>query len=188
MDRVPSKDIERMMTFINHEADEKIREMKIKATQEYNAEKARIIKEETTRIENEFLLKQKEIEKKKVMAENSLINMYNQKYLEEKVKILDEIYGETLKICSSRPLNPSLIAECARKIDGEFIVYCNKKDRKVVEKECKNSEIREMVPEGVGGVLLCSKDYTTIVDNSFASRLQTIRDEFEAEVNKIIFR
>lgn len=57
MDRVPSKDIERMMAFINHEADEKIKEMKIKATQEYNTEKARIIKEETFRIENGFLMK-----------------------------------------------------------------------------------------------------------------------------------
>ncbi|AFM98256.1 ATP synthase subunit E [Encephalitozoon hellem] len=189
MDRVPSKDIERMMAFINHEADEKIKEMKIKATQEYNAEKARIIKEETSRIENGFVMKQKEIEKKRVMAENSLANTYKQKYLGERVKILNEIYKEVLEICSKEPLSPLLIAQCAEKIsEEEFIVYCNKKDKKVVEKECKNVEIREMVPEGVGGVLLCSKDYSTIVDNSFASRLETIKSTFEAEINKIIFR
>ncbi|KMV66094.1 vacuolar ATP synthase subunit E-like protein [Encephalitozoon cuniculi EcunIII-L] len=189
MDRVPSKDIERMIAFINHEADEKIKEMKIRATQEYNAEKARIIKEETSRIENGFLMKQKEIEKKRLMAESSLANTYKQKYLEEKVRILDEIYNEVLRVCSKKPLNLSLMAQCIEKMDGkEFIVYCNKKDKKVVEKEHKSAEVREMVPAGVGGVLLCSKDYSTIVDNSFASRLETIRGTFEAEINKAIFK
>lgn len=122
------------------------------------------------------------------MAENSLINTYKQRYLEEKVKILDEIYNETLSICSKEPLNPSLIAQCAEKINEEFVVYCNKKDKKVVLSEYKNAEVREMVPGGVGGVLLCSKDCSTIVDNSFASRLETVKSAFEAEINKIIFR
>ena len=57
MEKVPRKDIDRMMAFINHEADEKIKEMKIKAIQEYNAEKARIIKEETMKEENEFMIR-----------------------------------------------------------------------------------------------------------------------------------
>lgn len=187
MDKVPSKDIERMMTFINHEADEKIKEMRIKATQEYNTEKARIIKEETARIENKFVARQKEIEKRRVMSENSLINTYRQKYLEEKVRILEEIYEEVLNICSKKPLSSFLISQCVKKIDGEFIAYCNKKDRKVVEEECKDIDIREMVAAGVGGVILCSRDYSTVVDNSFASRLEAVKSTFETEINKVIF-
>lgn len=41
--------------------------------------------------------------KKRIMTENSLMNTYKQRYLEEKVKILGEIYEEALKICSKKP-------------------------------------------------------------------------------------
>ncbi|KAH9412318.1 putative ATP synthase [Ordospora pajunii] len=188
MEKVPSKDIERMMAFINHEADEKIKEMKIKAIQEYNAEKARIIKEETMKEENEFMMKQREIENKRVMTESSLENVYRQKYLQEKVRILDNIYKIVLKVCSAEPLNELLIDECMKKMEDDFIVYCSKKDVEVVKKHCRDAEIREMVSAGIGGIILCSKDYKSIVDNSFASRLETIKSMFEAEINKAIFR
>lgn len=187
MEKLPSKDIERMMTFINHEADEKIKEMHIKAIQEYNTEKARIIKEETVKAENSFVLKQKEIEKRRVMAENSLANVYKLKYLGEKVRILDSIYQEALDICAGQPLNPSLVAQCVSKVDGEFFVYCRQKDRSVVEGLYSDAEIRDLADEGIGGVVLCSKDCTTVVDNSFVSRMKTAKDSFEAEINKIIF-
>lgn len=176
-----------MITFINHEADEKIKEMRIKAIQEYNTEKARIVKEETIKAENSFILKQKDIENKRIMAENSLMNAYRQKYLQRKVEILDDIYQEALDMCSRKPLDSSLVSQCIEKIDGKFIIYCNEKDRKTVEGQCNDAEIRNMVDGGVGGVILCSKDYSTIVDNSFASRMEIVKETFEAEISKIIF-
>ncbi|KAM0672454.1 putative subunit E of vacuolar ATP synthase [Ordospora colligata] len=188
MEKVPSKDIDRMMAFINHEADEKIKEMKIKAIQEYNAEKARIIKEETMKEENEFMMKQREIESKRVMTESSLENLYRQKYLQEKVKILKNIYRDVLKECLAKPLNALLIDECMKKMEDDFIVYCNNKDVEIVKNHCKDAEIREMVSAGTGGIILCSKDYKSIVDNSFTSRLETIKNMFEADINKVIFR
>lgn len=187
MEKLPSKDIERMMTFINHEADEKIREMRIKAIQEYNTEKARIIKEETAKAENEFVLRQKEIEKKRVMAENSLINSYKQEYLKEKAGILNEIYREVLEQCSKKPLSPSLIAQCVEKIDGDFIVYCSERDMETVRRLYKDVEVRRMVDGGMGGVMLCSVDHDTIVDNSFASRVETVKETFEAGIGRVIF-
>lgn len=187
MEKLPSKDIERMMTFINHEAEEKIKEMRIKAIQEYNTEKARIVKEETMKAENSFVQRQKEIERRRIMVENSLMNAYKQKYLKEKVKILDEIYEESLSMCSRKPLNISLVEQCVNNVDGEFVIYCNKKDKKAVQKHYKDVEIRDMIKEGVGGAIVCLVDHNTVVDNSYMTRMKTIKDMFEARISKIIF-
>ncbi|EOB13776.1 vacuolar ATP synthase subunit E [Nosema bombycis CQ1] len=69
MDKLPNKDIERMITFINHEVEEKLKEMEIKGIQEYNSEKARLIKEHTDKIEDQFINRQKEIESRKFRTE-----------------------------------------------------------------------------------------------------------------------
>jgi V-type H+-transporting ATPase subunit E len=187
MSDLPSKDVERMVAFINHEADEKIKEMKIKSIQEYNTEKASIIRRETMREEEEFILGQKKAEMRRVMAENTLVNAYKLKYLEEKAAILDEICEEVSKRCRDASLKEALIKECTSKLDGEFIVYVSNRDREAVEKMLKNAELREMDAAGLGGIILCSKDRSTVVDNSYVSRIQAVRSTFVSEINKEVF-
>jgi V-type H+-transporting ATPase subunit E len=187
MSYLPSKDVERMIAFINHEADEKIKEMKIKSIQEYNTEKARVIRSETMKEEEEFVLRQKKIEMRRIMAENSLVNSYRLKYLEEKAAILDGICEEVSRRCGAVPLDASLVRECIDRLDGDYIVYTLGRDRGVVERELEGAELREMDGAGLGGIILCSKDHRTVVDNSYLSRIQAIRKSFASEISKGIF-
>jgi V-type H+-transporting ATPase subunit E len=61
-----SKEMKKMVTFIMQEATEKHKEIKIKADEEFNIEKAKLIRQETTAIESSFTkrLGQAEIKRK----------------------------------------------------------------------------------------------------------------------------
>lgn len=49
-----SKEMKKMVTFILQEASEKAKEIRIKADEEFNIEKAKLVRQETTAIENNF--------------------------------------------------------------------------------------------------------------------------------------
>ncbi|EEQ81985.1 hypothetical protein NCER_101379 [Vairimorpha ceranae BRL01] len=84
MEKLPNKDIERMITFIKHEAEEKVKEIEIKAIQEYNIEKARLVKQEVDTVEKDFKNKQKNLEIRKLCEESNIINKYKLQYTKPK--------------------------------------------------------------------------------------------------------
>lgn len=49
-----SKEMKKMVTFILQEASEKAKEIRIKADEEFNIEKAKLVRQETTSIETNF--------------------------------------------------------------------------------------------------------------------------------------
>lgn len=53
-DEEASKEMKKMLTFIMQEATEKAKEIKIKADEEFNIEKAKLVRQETTSIETNF--------------------------------------------------------------------------------------------------------------------------------------
>ena len=65
-DEEASKEMKKMVTFIMQEASEKAKEIKIKADEEFNIEKAKLVRQETTSIEMNFAkrLSQAEVKRK----------------------------------------------------------------------------------------------------------------------------
>lgn len=53
-DEEASKEMKKMVTFIMQEASEKSKEIRIKADEEFNIEKAKLVLQETTSIEANF--------------------------------------------------------------------------------------------------------------------------------------
>lgn len=53
-DEEASKEMKKMVAFIMQEATEKAKEIKIKADEEFNIEKAKLVRQETTSIETNF--------------------------------------------------------------------------------------------------------------------------------------
>lgn len=53
-DEEASKEMKKMVTFILQEASEKAKEIRIKADEEFNIEKAKLVRQETTAIETNF--------------------------------------------------------------------------------------------------------------------------------------
>lgn len=62
------KQIEQMVKFIRQEAVEKAREIHVKAEEEFNIEKLRMVEAEKARIRSEFERKEKEIDVQKRMC------------------------------------------------------------------------------------------------------------------------
>ncbi len=65
-DEEASKEMKKMVTFIMQEATEKSKEIRIKADEEFNIEKAKLVRQETTSIETNFSkrLGQSEVKRK----------------------------------------------------------------------------------------------------------------------------
>ena len=53
-DEEASKEMKKMVTFILQEASEKAKEIRIKADEEFNIEKAKLVRQETAAIETNF--------------------------------------------------------------------------------------------------------------------------------------
>ncbi len=62
-----SKEMKKMVTFILQEANEKAKEIRIKADEEFNIEKAKLVRQETTSIESNYIRKLNQVDVKKKM-------------------------------------------------------------------------------------------------------------------------
>lgn len=73
-DEEASKEMKKMVTFIMQEASEKAKEIRIKADEEFNIEKAKLVRQETTSIEANFekRLSQAEVKRKMYIKDKSI--------------------------------------------------------------------------------------------------------------------
>lgn len=62
-----SKEMKKMVTFILQEANEKAKEIRIKADEEFNIEKAKLVRQETTAIESNYTRRLNLVDVKKKM-------------------------------------------------------------------------------------------------------------------------
>jgi len=76
-DEEASKEMKKMVTFIMQEASEKAKEIRIKADEEFNIEKAKLVLQETTSIEANFAkrLGQAEVKRKMYNIINYFIHL-----------------------------------------------------------------------------------------------------------------
>lgn len=63
----PGKELKKMVAFIMQEATEKSREIHVKADEEFNIEKAKLVYQETAAIEQQFERKLKQAETRRKM-------------------------------------------------------------------------------------------------------------------------
>jgi len=72
-DEEASKEMKKMVTFILQEASEKAKEIRIKADEEFNIEKAKLVRQETTAIETNFSKRLGQAEVKRKMYKYEVI-------------------------------------------------------------------------------------------------------------------
>ncbi|CAG8438587.1 12821_t:CDS:2 [Dentiscutata heterogama] len=90
-----SNEMSKMVAFINQEALEKATEIKVKADEEFNIEKAKLVRQESINIEATYQRKIKQAEIQKKIAQSNLINKSRLKVLQERQQMLEELFGET---------------------------------------------------------------------------------------------
>ncbi|EQB60423.1 vacuolar atp synthase subunit e [Vairimorpha apis BRL 01] len=187
MEKLPNKDIERMISFIKHEAEEKVKEIEIKAIQDYNTEKAFHVKCEMDKIEKECSIKRKNMEINKLKCVSDIINKYNLEYTKHKNDIIDNFFEKCIEQLKNVPLSEQLINKTFKLANDEVIAMVLPRDKKIVRKLKQNVEIREMSEECIGGIILISKDKKTIIDNSYVSRIDSVKKHYLNEIVKFIF-
>lgn len=167
--------IEKMTAFIFHEAREKAEEIRIKAYEEYNLEKAKIVKIESEKVESIFQhkLKEADIDLKRSVglakAEGKMC------YMRKVSEIVSTIFLKVNEIIVNIKTDQELVDQALNNIyEDNIIVYCN--DNVNIPKTRKiKYEIRCLNKKLIGGIVVESIDGKTRVDNSYKARIESFK-------------
>ncbi|CAG8701960.1 4344_t:CDS:2, partial [Cetraspora pellucida] len=194
-------EMNKMVAFINQEALEKANEIKVKADEEFNIEKAKLVRQESINIEATFQRKIKQAEIQKKIAQSNYINKSRLKVLQARQQMLDELFTETrsqLKKISQdrdsyRDLLKDLILQGLYQLMDENVTITVKKSEldlaqnaiKIATKTYTDSTrlpvsivIDDSLPEeSAGGVILSSHFGRIRINNTLGERLSLAQEE-----------
>lgn len=150
-------EIKKMVAFIMQEANEKAREIQIKADEEFNIEKAKLVRQETATIESLFGKKLKQAEVKRKIAQSSQINKTRLQVLHSRQVVVDEIINLALeklgKLDSETytKLVEDLIVQCLCRLFSDLVKEEGKKDLEAGLR-CRKEDVeivRKVLPKSI---------------------------------------
>ncbi|KNE65647.1 hypothetical protein AMAG_09629 [Allomyces macrogynus ATCC 38327] len=195
-----SKEMEKMacVAFIKQEALEKAKEIKIKADEEFNIEKAKLVRQETATIDALFQKKMKQAEVQRKIAASNYSNKAKVRVLQLRHDLLGHVHTDTRAQLRSlverhdeyKPLVEDLLVQgLLDLLEPEAVVLCLARDVELVEsvldaaahrfQEMAQARVKVTVdksnplPESeIGGVIVTSANGRIKVLNSLEARLQ----------------
>lgn len=195
-------ELNKMQAFIKKEAEEKAKEIQLKADQEYEIEKTSIVRNEISSIDAAMEDKTKKATLKQQIVKSTIANKMRLKVLSTREQVLDDIFDsakEELKKISSKekeykPILHSLILEGLLKLlEPSVIIRCREKDTSVVKsladavaKEYKEKSGRDVTialsdkrlnKDIAGGVILSDSSDKIEIDNTLEERLKLLSEE-----------
>jgi V-type H+-transporting ATPase subunit E len=207
------KELNKMIQFIKQEANEKAREIQVKADEEHNIEKAKLLRQETLAIEELYQKKVKQSEVQKRIAQSNDINSSRLKVLKCKEELLtllfEEARGKLVEI-SSKSGYPQLLRNLILQglfqvFEKEVSVICRQKDVEIVksflkdvvrdyEDRSKESKTKvtidtvNFLPESCsGGVILTGLGGRIQCNNTLEARMELARDALLPTVRLMLF-
>jgi len=136
------KQLDHMVKFIYREADEKAKEIRDKALEEFSIEKNRIVREEKERLKREFEKKEKQIEVQKKIAYSNELNQSRLSVLKARDEGIKKLAGESLRrlitvgkdVPSYKKLVQGLIVQGLMKLqENKVSVVCRQEDISLVK-------------------------------------------------------
>ncbi|PHZ15124.1 ATPase, V1/A1 complex, subunit E [Rhizopus microsporus ATCC 52813] len=205
-------EMKKMVAFIKQEAIEKAREIKVKADEEFNIEKAKIVRQESLNIDAVFERKIKQAEVQKRIAQSNHINKTRLKILQERQQVLDEVFEEANQRIHQvsddqetyAALLEGLVLQSAYALmEPEMVIRCREKDvdavngvlEAVADKYEETMKHRptftiseEYLPESSAGGVIMSGHYGKItVNNTLDARLDIVKDEMLPQIRVALF-
>jgi len=146
-DEEVNKQLDHMVKFIRREGEEKASEIRSKAIEEADIEKAKIIQDRKLKIMQEFETKEKQIDIKKRIAYSNALNVSRLKILkarEEGVqKLLEEAHGRLSAISrdpSYRDILQALLLQALIKLEeNKITIIARKQDVNLVQQVLPNA-------------------------------------------------
>lgn len=192
-----------MKAFIEKEAQEKAKEIKLKADEEYEIEKASIVRSETAAIDSAYEQKLKKAALAQQITKSTIGNKTRLRVLTEKEKVLEQIFEEAGKGLgklladkgSYKPVLEGLIEE------GLYAIYEDKVTLRVreadvsVAKDAAETAAKKFAEKAkfdvdvtvdtetyldassAGGVVVVSKSGKIEVNNTLEERLKILSEE-----------
>lgn len=195
-------ELNKMQAFIKKEAEEKAKEIQLKADQEYEIEKTGIVRNETSNIDSNFEDKLKKASLKQQITKSTIANKMRLKVLSAREENLDKIFDnakeELQKLAKKekqyKPVLQALIVEAAlRLLEDKVIVQVLERDQKLAKsliddvtkdyKEIANKDVTIVISDKflnkdtAGGVVITNENGKIKVDNTLEERLKLLSEE-----------
>lgn len=205
-------EMEKMVSFIKQEANEKAREIKIKADEEFNIEKAKIVRQETIAIEALYQKKAKQAEIQKKIAESNRNNKTRLQILQTRQQYLNKISEEAQKALVDYSNKDPKYAETIKNIvlqslyqlmEEDITVTCREKDVNVVkkavdevlpvykEKTGKTATVKispnYLPASSAGGVIMAGFGDRIVINNTLENRLEIASDELLPAIKTMLY-
>ncbi|KAI9209071.1 ATPase, V1/A1 complex, subunit E [Polychytrium aggregatum] len=213
-DNEVQQEMQKMVSFIKQEALEKAREIKVKnADEEFNIEKAKLVRQETLAIEAFYQKKLKQSEVQRKIAQSNHINKNRLRVLQTRQQVLEELFKEAKSKLVSltqdktkyQHLLKDLILQGLYQLMDTFVVLqCRKVDVPLVKagleiavaeyKKALNRPVTLTLDEAnplpetsAGGVVLSSLEGRIRVSNTLESRLEQLGDTMLPDIRYTLF-
>lgn len=195
-------ELQKMQAFIKKEAEEKAREIELKAQQEYEIEKTGLVRNETSAIDTNIAARMKKAALKQQIVKSTIANKMRLKVLGTREEVLDEIFekakAELKKISSNKkeykPVLHVLVLESLLKLlEPKAVVKVREADVEVVNslleevtkeyEERTGKQVSLTVSEDylnkdiAGGVIVSNGNGKIEVNNTLEERLKLLSEE-----------
>ncbi|KAK4635189.1 V-type proton ATPase subunit E [Fulvia fulva] len=209
-------ELRKMTAFIRQEALEKAREIHLKADEEFSIEKSKLVRSETSRIDEEYKKKFTQAGMSQQITKSTLSNKTRLRILSARQELLDKLFEDANK----------KLAESATKDKGKYdkvlkdlileglyafvnekkvTLRCRKKDEDAVKKAAEQAkqeykknmnnrdveidvDSKERVPEGsAGGIIILNSTGKIDITNTFEERLHLLETDALPAVRATLF-
>jgi V-type H+-transporting ATPase subunit E len=212
-DQQVNNELSKMTAFIKQEAMEKAREIEIKANEEFEIEKSKLVRQETDAIDSQYEKKFKQATMSQQITRSTVANKTRLKVLGSRQEMLDNIFEEAQKKLAEGAKDKAKYQKALKGLllegfyalnEPELQVRARKKDYDVVKKAIEEAakefkkelgkdvtaKIQEdyPLPEGIaGGVVIVSGSGKIDIDNTFEARLKLLEESAAPAVREALF-
>jgi len=208
-------ELRKMTAFIRQEALEKAREIHLKADEEFSIEKSKLVRSETSRIDEEYKKKFTQAGMSQQITKSTLANKTRLRILSARQELLDELFEDASKKLSNSASKDKNKYEAILKgliLEGLYALVnekkvtlrCRKKDDDVVKKAFEQAkeeykktmkrdveiqiDDKERVPDqSAGGVIILSSTGKIDINNTLEERLHLLESDSLPVVRSILF-
>ncbi|KAG5946607.1 V-ATPase V1 sector subunit E [Claviceps monticola] len=212
-DQQVDNELRKMTAFIKQEAMEKAREIEIKANEEFEIEKSKLVRQETDAIDTQYDKKFKQATMSQQITRSTVANKTRLKVLGARQELLDSIFEDAQKKLADGAKDKAKYQKILKGLllegfyalnEPKMLVQARKKDSDVVNKAIEEAvkEYKKQVGSNVeanideanplpagsaGGVVIVSGDGKIDINNTFETRLELLKDASAPAVREALF-
>jgi len=204
-------EMKKMVAFIKQEANEKVREIRVKADEEFAVEKGKIVRQEAISLDGFYEKKRKQVEVQRKIAISNQTNAARLKVLQKREDLLNEVFEEARSKISGVSDDSTRYQDLLRDLtlqafyslmEKNLTISCRSQDQSLVSEAATTAaaefekstgfQVSYKVTEGLsdkssGGIIVTGFNGRMKVDNSIEERLRLLEEKMLPEIRDNLF-